>query len=206
MKGKKMIKGFITICMVLLLTIPIFIFWFVNVPTGIMLFPDLAKSPLNKLIEYKWDAGESVSDNIQAVVNYSDNDCCLTFHGEGHLIHFESTEDFRSWHSLESMSVGWLLPINNVIIEDGITSIGEYTFTNIKLDSITISESIVSIADNVFYNCISNSADVVEINYNGSMEQWNSITKGDNWCNETSMKYIQSINCSDGKVTLINSD
>ena len=93
-----------------------------------------------------------------------------------------------------------------VIIEDGITSIGEYTFTNIKLDSITISESIVSIADNAFYNCISNSADVVEINYNGSMEQWNSITKGDNWCNETSMKYIQSINCSDGKVTLINSD
>ncbi|MCI6581332.1 MAG: hypothetical protein MSH15_05030 [Oscillospiraceae bacterium] len=88
MKGKKMIRGFITICMVLLLTIPIFIFWFVNVPTGMMLFPDLAKSPLNKLIEYKWYAGEAENDNIQAVVNYSDNDCCLIFHGEGNLINF----------------------------------------------------------------------------------------------------------------------
>lgn len=197
-------KKVITILVIIPVLLFGFFIWFIRVPSGATMFPGLLKTPLNNLIKYKWDAGETVSDKIQAIVDYSDDSCILTFRGSGNLINFKSTDDFSSWHSLENMTVGWIVKIDNVIIEDGIESIGEYTFTNIKLNSIAIPESVVTIADNAFYNCISNSTEAVELNYNGSMEQWNSIAKGDNWCDETSRKYIQSICCSDGKIALTN--
>ena len=49
----KMIKGILIICIALLVLLLIFCIWFVRVPAGVRIFPDLAKTPLNKFIEYK---------------------------------------------------------------------------------------------------------------------------------------------------------
>ena len=46
--------------------------------------------------------------------------------------------------------------ITSVVIEDGVTSIGNNAFSNCtKLETITIPDSVVSIGDNAFYNCSS---------------------------------------------------
>lgn len=196
------VKKVIIITVVILGLLFGFCIWYIRVPSGAMMFPGLLKTPLNNLIEYKWNAGETASDEIQAIVDYSDDNYILTFRGNGNLMNFKSTDDFNSWHSLENMTVGWIIKIDEVVIEDGIGSIGEYTFTNIKLNSIVVADSVVSIADNAFYNCIGSSTETVELSYKGSIEQWNNIVKGDNWCDEASRKHIKSIRCFDGEIAI----
>lgn len=205
MRGKKVIKGIIIIGIVILMLSVIFVLWFVKVPTGIMLFPELAKTQLNNFIEYKWEAGETTDDNIQCILKFENDECILKFSGEGDLINFDKG-DTRSWHSLNNMTVGWVVPINTIIIENGVTSIGQYTFINMNLNNVRIAESIDSIADNTFIKCNINSGDAMDLFYEGSKEQRNKIKKGTNWCDELSKKYIKSIKCSDGEILLENSD
>ena len=66
----------------------------------------------------------------------------------------------------------------SVTIPNSVTSIGNYAFLDCKsLTSITIPDSITSIGNQAFYNC----SILATINYTGTMEQWNAITKGSNW-------------------------
>jgi hypothetical protein len=63
------------------------------------------------------------------------------------------------------------------------------------LTSITIPNSVTSIGDSVFYQ----STNLASIIYDGTTEQWNAITKGDNWNYAVSATYVQ---CTDGQVAL----
>ena len=63
-----------------------------------------------------------------------------------------------------------------------VTSIGDYAFdTYVNLTSITISDSITSIGEYAFYYCES----LTSIYFNGTKEQWDSITKGFCWDDST---------------------
>ena len=69
---------------------------------------------------------------------------------------------------------------------DDNSSSGNFTYDLSKSKSIPecittyeIPDSVTSIGNNVFYNC----SELKTINYTGTEEQWNAITKGNNWNN-----------------------
>ena len=86
---------------------------------------------------------------------------------------------------------------HGVITFDGpVTSIGNGAFDGCySLTSITIPNSVTEIEDRVFLGCSA----LTSITFEGTIAQWNSITKGENWNNNVPATYVQ---CTDGQVTL----
>lgn len=68
--------------------------------------------------------------------------------------------------------------LTSITIPNSVTSIGNYAFYGCSsLTSITISDSVTSIGNYAFRYCSSLST----INYKGTQEQWNAISKGSYW-------------------------
>ncbi len=84
--------------------------------------------------------------------------------------------------------------LKSIIIPEGITAIGGSFFNNCwSLTSITVPNSVIEIGNAAMYQCYS----ITDINYNGTQEQWNTITKGTRW-DEVANKY--TIHCTDGDI------
>lgn len=84
---------------------------------------------------------------------------------------------------------------SSFIVPNSVTNIGESAFYNgIGLTSITIPNSLTSIGDYAFCGC----SGMKSINYEGTVEQWNAITKGDSW-NINTGSY--TIYCTDGAIS-----
>ena len=71
-------------------------------------------------------------------------DGTLTISGSGDMYDYIYPD--MPWYSS-------LSDINNVIIGNGVTSIGDYAFTNANLTAVTIPNSVTSIGDGAFYYC-----------------------------------------------------
>ena len=86
--------------------------------------------------------------------------------------------------------------VTELIIPDGVTSIGNYAFLYCSsLTSVVIPDSVTSIREWAFSYCRS----LTSIKFEGTVAQWNAIEKGYNWnynCPAT------EVVCSDGKVAL----
>ena len=68
--------------------------------------------------------------------------------------------------------------LTSVVIGDSVTSIGWQAFYNCtSLTSVVIPDSVTSIGDGAFYWCTS----LTSIQYRGTQEQWNAISKGVDW-------------------------
>ena len=100
--------------------------------------------------------------------------------------------------------------LTSITIPEGVTSIGNYAFQNCSsLTSITIPNSVTSIGSSAFQNCTSLTSITIPegvtsigdsafngcsglktINYTGTEEQWNAISKGKNWNYGTSLNVI----------------
>ena len=77
--------------------------------------------------------------------------------------------------------------LTSVTISEGVTSISRHAFSDCtSLTSVTIPSSVTSIGGSAFDGCSS----LKTINYTGTEEQWNAISKGTDWNYETSLNVI----------------
>ena len=84
--------------------------------------------------------------------------------------------------------------LTDIIIPEGVESIKDSAFADSGLVSINIPSSVISIGKNAFQWCVA----LTGINYSGTIEQWNAISKADNWD-----QYIEdyTVVCTDGELS-----
>lgn len=89
--------------------------------------------------------------------------------------------------SIGNYAFGDCRSLTSITIPDGVTTIGNGAFLNCtSLTSITIQDSVTIISDNAFAGCIG----LKTINYTGTEEQWNAISKGTSWKPGTAVNVI----------------
>ena len=64
----------------------------------------------------------------------------------------------------------------DLVIPDGVTSIGAYAFSCVKLRSVTIPASVTSIGEDAF-----STGRARQILYKGTPEQWKDVNKDEHW-------------------------
>ena len=98
--------------------------------------------------------------------------------------------------SIGNRALGWCSSLISVTIPNSVTSIGADSFVGCSsLTSIIIPGGVTLIDNHAFNNCSS----LTSITFEGTIEQWNAITKGSNWNRNVPATYVQ---CSDGQVAL----
>ena len=91
-------------------------------------------------------ADESGKCGSNVTYNYVESTHTLTISGTGGMANYPG-ERYSPWYSYSS-------EIFKAIIEDGVTSIGYYAFSNCpNLSSITLPNSVTRIGDAAFYEC-----------------------------------------------------
>lgn len=78
-------------------------------------------------------------------------------------------------------------------IGSGVTRIGQYAFLETNLTSVSIPSTVTEIDSYAFYYC----RHLTDINFKGTMAQWNSINFGSDWDCETG---TYTIHCNDGNI------
>lgn len=85
--------------------------------------------------------------------------------------------------------------LTSIAIPDNVTSIGGRAFYLCSgLTSVTIPNSVTSIGSSAFYYC----SGLTSITFNGTIAQWNAISKGTDW-NYNTGNY--TIHCTDGDIS-----
>ena len=80
--------------------------------------------------------------------------------------------------SIEQSSFASCTNLINIVIPNSVTSIGEGAFYYCEsLTEVTMENGVTSIGDGTFSGCTS----LKTINYTGTSEQWDAISKGNNW-------------------------
>lgn len=98
-------------------------------------------------------------------------------------------------------SIGWQAfrscsSLTSIEIPDGVAIIEDFAFYMCSnLATVTLPESITDICGRAFFEC----SNLSDIRFEGTMEQWASVYKGDSWHAYTPATHVQ---CSDGQVAL----
>jgi hypothetical protein len=86
--------------------------------------------------------------------------------------------------------------LTTVALPERLTKIGNVAFANcVTLTNVILPDTLEFIGKYAFNGC----AGLSKVTFNGTIDQWNAISKGDFWISNVPATYIQ---CSDGQVTL----
>ena len=120
---------------------------------------------------------------------------------------------FAGWESLYSIVIpGSVEKIGNyafgmtgifdATIGEGTKYIDNLAFANSNVEVMYLPSTIEYIGEGAFANC----SFFNNIVYNGTIEQWNAIPKGEGWCENMGGANIVAINCLDGVITFYSRD
>ncbi|MCD8366376.1 MAG: leucine-rich repeat domain-containing protein [Clostridiales bacterium] len=142
-----------------------------------------------------WNVGEACS--LDARLYYAANHWELQISGAGEMKNLNSDGVKLAWHrDLYNLSAGWTIPIQEIHIEEGVTSVSERAFVDMKsLSVVYLAGSIRTIRENAFRNC----SNVEQVYYNGTTQQWSEVSLEESWNRDSS---ISEIICLDGVVDL----
>ena len=87
--------------------------------------------------------------------------------------------------------------LTSIIVPNSVKTIGMYAFSYSSIISLTIPSTVMSIGKDAFTEC----RDLVLINYDGSMTQWNYIIDGYDW---KRVNDALIIHCSDGDIKVFS--
>jgi hypothetical protein len=101
--------------------------------------------------------------------------------------------------SLNSDSIGFherCMRLESVRVEEGVTSLGRFFCSEqANLKVAYLPSTLNEIGDFAFRNNLS----LTDIHFAGTMEQWNNITKGSDWCKNNN---TFTVHCSNGTITV----
>ena len=84
--------------------------------------------------------------------------------------------------------------LTSIVIPNSVTNIEEYAFSHShNLTNIVIPDSVTNISDGILWYCSS----LVNIDFKGTKEQWNAISKGSDWDGYTGN---YTVHCTDGDI------
>ena len=114
----------------------------------------------------------------------------LTISGDGNMSEYTP----KAWsEQLKSMSYGWKIPIRNVTVKEGVTSISAGLFSGCKkLDFVCLPHSIEKIGIKAFAYCDA----LNSIVYKGSIAEWHTVMDNSPLWYEDSL--ITTVICIDG--------
>ncbi len=128
----------------------------------------------------------SCGDNLKWTVDFDTETLTISGHGEMRDYEGDYYGTYAPWGRVSSH-------ITNVVIEEGVTSIGDYSFYGLKITDITIPNSVTQIGRGALYNCqnlssitIPNGVRIIgrdfvsvstEIVFQGDSNLWLSIVK-----------------------------
>lgn len=136
------------------------------------------------------DTPEQDSGKCGDNLTWTIKDGTLTISGTGDMYDYSFIfiqQNYAPWNGM---------PINTVVLQEGVTSIGNVAFNNCdNLTSITIPNSITRIGDGAFLNCIH----LTDIYYDGSEDQWKDLINSNNAPPDGVTIHYNSTNIDDDK-------
>lgn len=114
-----------------------------------------------------------------------------TYSGGKGVIKFASDVTYIGTQAFDNCS-----NMTSVTIPDSVVGIGDYAFRScFNMTTVTIDSSVTSIGSSAFYGC----GKLTSILYTGTISQWNTITKGNNW-----NQYVPAtvVHCTDGDIAI----
>lgn len=176
----------------------------ISIPDGVTCIGNNAFSSCSSLTSV------TIPDSVTSIDDFAFRSCTI----------LTSVTIGNSVTSIGNEAFSWCTRLTSITIPDSVTSIGGYAFYNCRgltsitipdsatsigegafsyctgLTSITIPDSVTSIGDSAFYDCYS----LATINFGGTIEQWNAITKGKYW--NANVSSSCRIVCTDGTISL----
>ena len=178
-----------------------------GVEHSVWIYGELSKDKLAD--DYSTIASVKVGNKVTSIPQFGFNGCdsltSFTFNDSitsisSYAFQYTGLETISTWpNSINTITKDTYYncdSLTTVIIPNNVTSIGEWAFGECDiLDSVTIPNSVTSIGNYAFAQC----SKLTSITYEGTIAEWNAISKGSNWIMQTS---LETIHCTDGDITL----